>query len=313
MVNWVELARVLYTETRSLAEREFIEAERAIGAGRARILFRHILPHLVSTILVYGTLGIATTVLLEATLSFLGVGVQPPTPSWGNIINENQTYFTTARRDRHQGRDQVARPGQRHRRRRHRKDRADDLVGRHGLDRRLPRSCPTSTARSSAPAEQSRKAWNWSWYYDKKDREAEAAKADAMVKPEEGAKPAPSCGGSIFIKIMEDDAPWAPVFHEEHYTIPLGADRRVELRDLINDPVHTPTNFNGLYATDVKIGRRTPSTAGTTTSGGIMRSRPSITVAPGTTIEFEVVDAGGNNCSPRRAPSPTSPGSTSPR
>jgi peptide/nickel transport system permease protein len=63
---------------------------------RARILFRHILPHLLSTILVYGTLGIATTVLLEATLSFLGVGVQPPTPSWGNIINENQTYFTTA-------------------------------------------------------------------------------------------------------------------------------------------------------------------------------------------------------------------------
>jgi peptide/nickel transport system permease protein len=96
MVNWVQLARVVYTETRSLAAREFVEAERSIGAGRARILFRHILPHLVSTILVYGTLGIATTVLLEATLSYLGVGVQPPTPSWGNIINENQTYFTTA-------------------------------------------------------------------------------------------------------------------------------------------------------------------------------------------------------------------------
>jgi peptide/nickel transport system permease protein len=96
MVNWVQLARVVYTETRSLAEREFIEAERSIGAGRTRILVRHILPHLVSTILVYGTLGIATTVLLEATLSFLGIGVQPPIPSWGNIINENQTYFTTA-------------------------------------------------------------------------------------------------------------------------------------------------------------------------------------------------------------------------
>jgi len=96
MVNWVQLARVVYTETRSLAAREFVEAERSIGAGRTRILFRHILPHLLSTILVYGTLGIATTVLLEATLSFLGVGVQPPTPSWGNIINENQTYFTSA-------------------------------------------------------------------------------------------------------------------------------------------------------------------------------------------------------------------------
>lgn len=96
MVNWVQVARVVYTETRSLAERDFVEAEWGIGAGRARILFRHVLPHLVSTVIVWGTLGIATTVLLEATLSYLGIGVQPPTPSWGNIIFENQTYFTTA-------------------------------------------------------------------------------------------------------------------------------------------------------------------------------------------------------------------------
>lgn len=96
MVNWVQVARVIYTETRSLAEREFVEAEWALGAGKARILFRHVLPHLVSTIVVWATLGIATTVLLEATLSFLGIGVQPPTPSWGNIIYENQTYFTSA-------------------------------------------------------------------------------------------------------------------------------------------------------------------------------------------------------------------------
>jgi len=96
MVNWVQIARVLYTETRSLSEREFIEAERSLGAGALLILWRHILPHLVSTILVWGTLGISTTVLLEATLSFLGIGVRPPTPSWGNIIFENQTYFATA-------------------------------------------------------------------------------------------------------------------------------------------------------------------------------------------------------------------------
>ena len=96
MVNWVQVARVLYTETRSLAEREFIEAERALGAGSLLILLRHILPHLVSTIVVWATLGISTTVLLEATLSFLGIGVRPPTPSWGNIIFENQTYFATA-------------------------------------------------------------------------------------------------------------------------------------------------------------------------------------------------------------------------
>jgi peptide/nickel transport system permease protein len=96
LVNWVQIARIVFTETRSLAEREFIDAERALGAGRARILFRHILPHLFPTLIVWGTLGISTTVLLEATLSFLGIGVQPPTASWGNIIFENQTYFTSA-------------------------------------------------------------------------------------------------------------------------------------------------------------------------------------------------------------------------
>jgi peptide/nickel transport system permease protein len=96
MVNWVQVARVIYTETRSIAERDFVEAETALGAGSPRILFRHIVPHLVSTTVVWATLGISTTVLLEATLSFLGIGVQPPTPSWGNIIFENQTYFTSA-------------------------------------------------------------------------------------------------------------------------------------------------------------------------------------------------------------------------
>ncbi len=96
MVNWVQVARVVYTQTRGLVEKEFIEACRALGAGSLRILWHHILPHLVPTMLVWGTLGIATTVLLEATLSFLGVGVRPPTPSWGNIIFENQTYFATA-------------------------------------------------------------------------------------------------------------------------------------------------------------------------------------------------------------------------
>ncbi|MEX6507584.1 ABC transporter permease [Jiella sp. M17.18] len=96
LVNWVQTARVIYTETSSLSRREFVEAERSIGASTPRILFRHILPHLLPTIIVWGTLGISTTVLLEATLSYLGVGVQPPTASWGNIIFENQTYFQAA-------------------------------------------------------------------------------------------------------------------------------------------------------------------------------------------------------------------------
>ncbi len=95
-VNWVQIARVIYSQTMALAQSEYIEAVRSIGASWPRILFKHILPHLWPTILVWGTLGIATTVLLEATLSFLGVGVRPPTPSWGGIIYESQSYFLDA-------------------------------------------------------------------------------------------------------------------------------------------------------------------------------------------------------------------------
>ena len=96
MVNWVQIARVIYTETTALSSRDYIEAARALGAGTPRILLQHLIPHLLPTVLVYGTLGIATTVLLEAALSYLGVGVQPPDPSWGGIIFESQSYFLNA-------------------------------------------------------------------------------------------------------------------------------------------------------------------------------------------------------------------------
>ena len=96
MVNWVQIARVVYTETTALSQRDYIEAARALGAGTPRILLRHLAPHLLPTVLVYATLGIATTVLLEAMLSFLGVGVRPPEPSWGGIIFESQSYFLNA-------------------------------------------------------------------------------------------------------------------------------------------------------------------------------------------------------------------------
>ena len=96
LVNWVQTSRVIYTQTRALIELPFIEAARALGAAWPRILLVHVLPHLLPHILVWGTLGIAVTVLLEATLSFLGIGVQPPTPSWGGIIFESQSYFLTA-------------------------------------------------------------------------------------------------------------------------------------------------------------------------------------------------------------------------
>lgn len=94
LLNWVGLARVVYGLVLSLRNREFVLAAEALGARPARILWRHVLPQLVSVTLVWATLGISTSVMLEATLSFLGVGVQPPTPSWGGIINESQSYFT---------------------------------------------------------------------------------------------------------------------------------------------------------------------------------------------------------------------------
>jgi peptide/nickel transport system permease protein len=96
LVNWVQVARVVYSETVALSERDYIEAARAMGAGTGRILTRHLLPHLIPTLIVYGTLGIATTVLLESMLSFLGRGVQPPTPAWGMMIFESQSYFLNA-------------------------------------------------------------------------------------------------------------------------------------------------------------------------------------------------------------------------
>lgn len=96
LVNWVWIARSVYAQVLSIAKREFVEAAGALGARTFRVLARYILPHLVSTLLVFATLGISSTVLLEASLSFLGVGVQPPTPSWGGIINESQSYFLNA-------------------------------------------------------------------------------------------------------------------------------------------------------------------------------------------------------------------------
>lgn len=96
LVNWVWIARAVYAQVLSVGKREFIEASHSTGATRWRTLWRQILPHVTSTLLVFGTLGVSSTVLLEAALSFLGVGVQPPTPSWGGIINESQSYFLNA-------------------------------------------------------------------------------------------------------------------------------------------------------------------------------------------------------------------------
>jgi peptide/nickel transport system permease protein len=80
---------------RLLRELEFVVAARALGASGYRILWRHVLPHVVSLIVVYATLGIAGAVLFEAILSFLGVGVPPPAASWGVMISEHSSYYRT--------------------------------------------------------------------------------------------------------------------------------------------------------------------------------------------------------------------------
>jgi len=96
VVYWTGLARVVHAQVLRLREQDFVLAAKCIGAPAGRILLRHILPHLVGTAIVWGTLGIATNVMLEASLSYLGIGVQPPTPSWGRMISEGQTYYRSA-------------------------------------------------------------------------------------------------------------------------------------------------------------------------------------------------------------------------
>jgi peptide/nickel transport system permease protein len=95
-VYWTWIARVVYGQVVALRDRDFVVATRALGAGRIFTLIRHILPQLIPTIIVWGTLGIATNVMLEASLSYLGIGVQPPTPSWGGMIQQGQSFYRTA-------------------------------------------------------------------------------------------------------------------------------------------------------------------------------------------------------------------------
>ena len=92
--NWPYIGRIIRGQTLSLREREFVEASRSLGARRPYILVREILPNLIGPILVYSTLLIPTNILFEAALSFLGVGIRPPTPSWGGMLSEAVTYYT---------------------------------------------------------------------------------------------------------------------------------------------------------------------------------------------------------------------------
>ncbi len=92
--NWPYIGRIIRGQTLSLREREYVEAARSLGARRPYILAREILPNLIAPILVYSTLLIPTNILFEAALSFLGVGIRPPTPSWGGMLSEAVAFYT---------------------------------------------------------------------------------------------------------------------------------------------------------------------------------------------------------------------------
>jgi ABC-type dipeptide/oligopeptide/nickel transport system permease subunit len=94
--TWVYVARIIRGQVLTLREKEFVEASRSLGSGHMRIMFREILPNLVASIVVYTTIFIPTNILFEAALSFLGVGVQPPTATWGAMIAEATNIFDIA-------------------------------------------------------------------------------------------------------------------------------------------------------------------------------------------------------------------------
>jgi len=93
VAGWPLYARVIRAETMAIRERDFITAGRALGMSHVRIIFRQILPNLISVIVVIATLQVASVIILESFLSFLGLGVQPPTPAWGNMLGEGRVYM----------------------------------------------------------------------------------------------------------------------------------------------------------------------------------------------------------------------------
>jgi peptide/nickel transport system permease protein len=96
VTGWMGVARLVRAEFLSLKERDFTKAERALGARDFRIIFKHILPNALAPVLVSATLGVAGAILTESALSFLGIGVQPPTPSWGNILTAGKDNIEIA-------------------------------------------------------------------------------------------------------------------------------------------------------------------------------------------------------------------------
>ncbi|MDQ3389030.1 MAG: ABC transporter permease [Gemmatimonadota bacterium] len=96
LTGWMGTARIVRGEVLSLREREFVQAARALGMGDVRIILRHVIPNTLAPVIVSATLGIGLTILTEASLSFLGLGVQPPTASWGNMVSDGRDALISA-------------------------------------------------------------------------------------------------------------------------------------------------------------------------------------------------------------------------
>jgi peptide/nickel transport system permease protein len=96
VTGWASYARVVRGETLSVKEREYVLAARVIGAAQRRIAFRHVLPNTLASIIVLATLDVATTILAESSLSYLGLGVQPPDVTWGLMIADGREYLSSA-------------------------------------------------------------------------------------------------------------------------------------------------------------------------------------------------------------------------
>lgn len=96
LTGWMGVARIVRSQVLSLKEQDFVAAARALGMSNARIIFRHLLPNSLAPVIVYASLAIGSTILAEAGLSFLGIGVPPPTPTWGTIVNDGRDYLRDA-------------------------------------------------------------------------------------------------------------------------------------------------------------------------------------------------------------------------
>jgi peptide/nickel transport system permease protein len=96
LTGWMTIARLVHGEVRALSVRPFVESATGLGAGGGRVLVRHILPNALTPVIVASALGLGNAIMLEAGLSFLGLGVQPPTPSWGNLIASGRDTLVNA-------------------------------------------------------------------------------------------------------------------------------------------------------------------------------------------------------------------------